>query len=313
MKRRDDRAAAGVVGAIIMLAVLSMALVYVNGVHVPRQGAALETAGVEETTASLLALAGDLAGAPDGPLSQDVPLRPDLPLPPLLSGIVLSPARATGTLESTPSGSNLTLSVVRDAPSTGVPVGDPTRVDLGGGKMRLYLLGNATSGVPLGMLRATVGGAYLDPAVLRVEGGALLSTREGASSAIAPPALSVERDTMTRVSWRLPLLAGESVVGGGSLAQASLTPGPEAQASSGRVYNLTIKIDTDATSAWRDALDVVGGSSAFVNVTSVGAPDNGTVEATLVAPPGTPSTTRGVELDLWVVRHEVALSERATG
>lgn len=313
MRRTDDRAAAGIVGAIIMLAVLSIALVYVNGVHVPRQGTALEAAGVEDATASMLALASDLAAAPDGPLARDVPLRPDLPLPPLLSGIVLSPARATGTLEATSSGSNLTLSVVRDAPATGVPAGDPTRVDLGGGKMRLYLLGNATSGVPLGMLRATVGGAYLDPAVLRVEGGALLSTREGASSAIAPPALSVESDTMTRVAWRLPLLAGESIVGGGSLAQASLTPGPEAQASSGRVYNLTLEIDTDATSAWRDALSAVGGSAAFVNVTTVGEPDNGTVEATFVAPPGTPATTPGVEVHLWVVRHEVSLADRATG
>lgn len=312
MRRQDDRAAAGIIGAIIMLAVLSIALVYVNGVHVPRQGTALEAAAVEDATESLLALAADLAAAPSGPISQDVPLAPQRPLPPLLSGIVLSPARASGSLESLDAGSNLTVSVVRDAPTGGVPAADPTRVDLGGGKMRLYLLGNATAGVPLGMLRAQVGGAYLDPAVLRIEGGALFATREGSSASIAPPSLSIESDALTRVSWRVPLLAGTSTVGGGSLAQVSLSPGPEASAIVTDVYNVTIRVDTDATTAWRDALSAVGGSAAFVNVTSVGAVDNGTVEATFVAPAGTPATTPGVEVRLWVVRHEVSLAERAT-
>ena len=46
-------------------------------------------------------------------------------------------------------------------PAGGVPANDVTRVDVGGGKMRIYLLGNATRGFSVGAIQARVGGGSL--------------------------------------------------------------------------------------------------------------------------------------------------------
>ena len=311
MRRDDDSGLAAVIGAVVVLAVLGTAVLYINAFHVPRQGAALETQGAEETQAALLALASALSRGAEGAFAHDVPLRTGAGDPPLMAGLVLSPARSEGELALNTTSSRVRVSVVLDAPPGGVPAGDPTRVDLGGGRMRHYLLGNATAGLPLGAIEARVGGAYAERVEYRLEGGALLATREGRSVAIAPPAIEVARvGGTTSVDWRIPLLGGApSSESGGAVGQLLVRPGPEASIDA-RAYDMSILVETADLAAWTVGLQRVVGGSGYVNATQIGAPDNGTVQALLVAPPGTPVTSKMVVAELVAVRFETSVAQR---
>ena len=295
----DDQAVAAVIGAIIVLAVLGIGIVYVNAYHVPRQGAALEVSAAENGEVSLVELAGELALGPRGPFAHDIPLRADRPTPPLMSGIVLTPARGEGHVALVGDGATIGVSVVVPAPATGVPAGDPSREAVGWSKMRVHLLGTATGGQPLGAIRVVTGGAHFDASETLLEGGAVLSDTKQGSAVVAPPAMSVDGDL---VGWRLPLLAGSaSELSGAAAAQVALSPGPEAQLGGGsKVEELRIRIATAHAAAWKAALeDVIGSRGVVTSTTS--APDEGTVEATLT----------NVELRLFVVRYQVSLAERA--
>lgn len=311
--RRDDVAGASIIGAIIVLAIIATSIVYVNTVHVPRQGVAMEVAASQKAAAALVGIAGKLG---DGAyVLADVPLRGERATPPLLSGVILSPARMDGTLGFLPNSSNLTVSVVIDAPAGGVPANDPVRQDLGGGKMRLYLVGNSTGALPMGALRAYVGGAYTSQAQDWVEGGAVVARRSNMSTALAAPALSITRDSTTIARWHLPLLAGTpSEVSGSQVGQVSLTPGPTATIGGGATaYNASIVINTTMVTGWTAAMQDVVGPNGFVNTTRVGADDNGTVDVVILAPAGTAPTTKAVEFVLKLTRFEVALAERHGG
>ncbi|HVM45413.1 MAG TPA: hypothetical protein VM582_05705 [Candidatus Thermoplasmatota archaeon] len=296
--RDDEQAIAAVVGAIIILAVLGIALVYVNAFHVPRQGAAMEVMASERAEGALASLAGALGRPAQGPLVQDVPLRVDRATPPLLSGIVLSPARAEGSLALLPASSTIRVSVVVPAPAEGVPAGDATRESVAGGLMRVHLVGTSAAGQPMGALRATTGGTYVSPSGRVLEGGAVLADTLAASATVAPPALTVNGDA---VAWRLPLLAGApGEVSGGSLAQVVLTPGPEAELGGGSAVNeLRVRVETTHLAAWKAAFESTVGTRGSVTATSTG-PDDGIVEARL----------DNVQLRLFVVRYQVSLADR---
>ena len=311
IRRLGDSGVTAVIGAIVVLALAGTAVLYINAFYVPRQGAAIETESVESTQASLLALASALSRGADAPLTHDVPLRSGAGDPPLLSGVVLSPARAEGALALNLTAPRISVSVVLDAPATGVPSGDPTRVDLGAGRMRHYLLGNATAGLAVGSLETAVGGAYASRAEYRLEAGALLSTREGRSLAIAPPALDVERvGHGTAVSWRIPLLGGApGRAEGAGIAQVLLRPGPEAVVGGAYAYNMTIRVETAHLAAWTAALQESVGNLGFVNATQSGPADSGTVEALLVAPPGSPLDAKLVEAQLFAIRYETDVAQ----
>lgn len=315
----DERAVSSVVGAIVVLAVLGSALVYVNAYHVPQKGAALEVLAREEAETALQSLALDLSSPVDGPFATDLPLRGPAPEPPLLSGIVLTPVRASGRLAFEPEGTTLRLSHVTAAPAADVPAGDPVREALPGGLMLVHDIGSATGGRALGALTLAAGAAYLESATYSLEGGAVLVRRDDGSALVAPPALQVGRGgtatvPTTTFSWRVPLLAGAAAeVGGGDLAQVSLAPGPEAAAGGGQlVHEIRIVVETDALTAWRSALEELVGSHGTVSATQTG-PDAGTVTATLLPPSGTPAGTPRVELRLHAVRYEVGLAERGAG
>ena len=311
----SDSAASSVVGAILVLAVLGTSLVYVNAFHVPRQGVAVELAAREEAEAALQALATDVATGGAAAVLGDLPLRARPPDPPLLAGIVLTPARATGRLAFEPAHANLSISHVTLAPPGGVPAGDPMREALPGGLMRVWSLGNATAGVPVGALRLEAPSAYLETATYSFEGGALVARRAGASTLVAPPALHVTAaEGVTRVSWRVPLLQGPAAeVAGGERAQVGLVPGPESASGGGsRVHNVTIRVETDALAAWKTALEEIVGSRGSVSAVATG-PDRGVVTAVALPPAGTPAGARAVELDLRAVRLQVGLSERGAG
>lgn len=316
---RSDEAVSTVVGALVVLAVLGVSLVYVNAFHVPEQGAAMEVAARDDAEAELRGLAADLSSPASGPLLADVPLRGEPADPPLLGGIVLSPVRAAGRLAFEPAQANLTLSHVTVAPAEGVPAGDPMRAALPGGLVRVWSLGNATQGVSLGALRLDAGAAYLEPATYSLEGGAVVVKRAGGSALAAPPSLRVSAGgtpgfPTTVVSWRVPLLAGAPAeVSGGERAQVGLSPGPAASSGGGQlVQNVTILVQTDALAAWRAALeDLVGGRGTVTSVAT--GPDRGTVTATILPPPGTPVGRAAVELDLHAVRYAVQVAERGGG
>lgn len=314
---RRDAGASTVVGAIIVLAVLSLALVYVNAYHVPRQGAALELEGREQAESALVALAGRLSAEPGASLLEPLPLRPPAARPQLLSGIVISPARAEGQLQVVPAATTIRVSHVVAAPPGGVPPGDPMRVDAGGGLMRVYLLGNATEGAPLGALDLRSGGTYLEPASYRLEGGLVLVSRATTSALVSGPALDVARGRIggletTTLAWRVPLLAGDAdAVSGTSVAQVQLTPGPESAAGGGQlVRNVTIEVGTTALSAWTAALQDAVGLYGTVAWVATGPSETGTVTATLLPPAGTPAGTSAVALDLRAVRYAVSFGER---
>lgn len=298
MRREDDTAVAAVIGAIIVLAVLGIGLVYVNAFHVPRQGVSLELDASERAEDSLTALAATLAGAPHGPLVHEVPLRIDRATPPLMAGVVMTPARAEGTLSLDAAPSRLALSVVVPAPPGGVPANDPTRESVPGGLMRVHLLGTPSAPQPLGALRVATGGSYVGASERLLEGGAVLADTKDGSASIAPPALTSEGGVLT---WRLPLLAGSaSAVTGASTAQLALTPGPEAALGGGSdVREVRIRLDTPRLAAWQAALEDAIGSAGSVSATASGE-DSGIVEAVLT----------DVELRLFVVRYQVSLAER---
>lgn len=315
--RRGDAAVSSIVGAIVVLGILGTALLYVNAVYVPRQGAAMEVATNERAEASLLSLATSLSASASAPLVHDVPLRGERATPPLLAGVVLSPARAEGSL-SLDSGPSMRIWVLVDTPVGGVPANDPMR-EAQGDLMRVYLLGNATRGQAVGALVASTGGAYLDASRERLEAGALISDGASGSALVAPPSLVVARGgtpgaATTTVSWVLPLLGGSSTeVSGGDAAQVALTPGPTSALGGGtRVHNLTIEVNTTTLAAWQRAFTGVVGSNGYVNVTSSGPVDNGTVQLDIAPPPGTAAGVRAVELRMWAVRHEVSLADRST-
>lgn len=307
--RRDDVAGATIIGAIIVLAILATSIVYVNTIHVPRQGVTMEVTASQKAASAMVGIAGSL-GDPQYLLA-DVPLRGERATPPLLSGVILSPARMDGTLAFVPDSSTLAVSVVIDAPAAGVPAGDPVRVDEGSGKMRLYLVGSSTAGVSMGAVRATVGGAYTSPAVDEVEGGAVLARRGSTSAALAAPALSVTQGATTSARWQLPLLAGAtSEVSGSPTGQVAFTPGPTSTVGGGATaYSARIRIETDAVAGWAAAMRDVVGTYGTVTATA-DANDVGSVVVEILPPTGTPATDTAVELVLSITRYEVALSER---
>lgn len=315
--RREDAAISTVLGAIILLGILGVALVVVNAYYVPRQGAGLEAGLAERAESAMVRMAVGVDSVSTSTLVVDAPLRAERATPPLLSGVVLTPARTQGSLALATTGPNVTLSVLVDAPAGGVPPGDPIRADGGAGKMRVYLLGNATAGHPVGHLDLVTGGAYTDASRLRLAAGALVARGNGTSSIVTPPAMSVHRTTgpgaTTQLDWTLPLLAGpDALVTGGSSGQVALTPGPSSQVGGGSlVHNVTLRIETSEVAAWRAALTSVAGSAGYVNHTLAGAADNGTVTLDVAPPAGTPATTRAVAISLVTVRYEVSLSERS--
>lgn len=299
---RDEEGIAAVVGAIVLLAVLGIAVLYVNAFHVPRQGESLEVAAAERTDAALLTLASRLAAPAEGPISQEFQLRAEPAAPPLMAGVVLTPARHEGSLALDASSSNVTISILVPAPAGGVPGGDPTRV-AEAGKMRVYLLGNATAGQPMGALRVTTGGAYLAATERVLEGGALITDTAAGSANIAPPSLTVASNSgRASVTWRLPLLAGAAAeVASGASGSLTLVPGPEAALGGGQnVDELRIRVDTPRFGAWNTSMRALVGTFGAVT-TSGGAADAGSVTATIP----------NAKLDLFLVRYEVSLAERA--
>lgn len=318
MSRRlapDSEAASAVVGAILVLAILGLAIVYVNASYVPRQGERLEAQAADEAEAALRGLASDLSGAP-APLRRDLALRPERATPPLLAGIILSPVRAEGGFSFDPTRTNVTVSLDTDAPAGGVPAGDPTREALPDGRMRVYLLGNATRGAPVGALGITTGGGYLAPAEMRVEAGAVVARRDSGSTLASPPALHVTAaasggQPVTRVAWRIPVLAGaQAELGGAASVDASLLPGPASSAGgSAGAWRATITVETDSLAAWRAALEQAVGAHGTVAATATG-PDRGIVSATVLPPSGTPTGTKAVEVSLSLVRYEATFSAR---
>lgn len=310
---RGDEAVSAVIGAIVLLGIVGMALLYTNAYRVPEQGRSLEVALRESAETGLSGLTSRLDGVSTATQTADLPLK-IARASPLLAGIVLSPARADGRSALEPSGTNLSLSIVTDAAAGGVPANDPMRVDLGNGKVLVYVLGNATSGVALGRLNHTVGGAYLAPDTLAMEGGALLSLRSGGASVLLEsPSLSVLRQgNATRVAWRIPLLAGSptQVVGGAS-ARWAFAPGPVAESGGGDLaYGTTLTIRTDALAAWSAGLTSLVGAQGNVT-TALRAGDAGTVTAIVLPPAGTPAATKAVQIAYGSVRYDASVATRS--
>jgi hypothetical protein len=308
---RDEEGVSTIIGAIIVLAIMGTALVYVNAFQVPRQGAALEVDAAERAEAALLSLASALQTSSDAPSVHKIPLQADRGTPPLLAGVILTPVRPGGSAGLNASSPQITMSVILDTPAGGVPSGDPIREATTDGRMRLFLLGNSTNGFGVGSLVAHTGGAYTERAEYAIEAGMLISTSGNVSAPLAAPAISIQRGAVTSLAWRIPILAGaDEEIAGISLAQIGLRPGPESALGGGRVYSAVIRVETTNVAAWRLALEEVLGTTGIITTTLVGEPDNGTVEALVLAPTGTPATTAAIELHLWAIRNDLSIEQR---
>lgn len=311
---RDSDAAAAIVGSLIVLAILGLAIVYVNTAYVPRQGERLEAQASAEAELALRALASGMAGEP-APLRQELPLRPERAAPPLLAGIILSPLRADGTFTFDPALTNVTVSLVTDAPAGGVSPGDGSRVAMPNGTMRVYLLGNATRGAPVGSAGLALARGYLAESEMRLEAGAVVARHGAGSTLVSPPTLHVARvdsaQPLTRITWRIPILAGaETELGGSGGIDASLVPGPVASAGGlAGARSVSIAIESHSLAAWREALEKAVGPQGSVTTNATG-PDRGTVTATIASPAGTPAGMNGVEVALSLVRYDATFSAR---
>jgi hypothetical protein len=312
VRHQDEAAASTVVGAIIVLAILGSSLVYVNAFYVPRQGATMEIDARADALAALNALAADTTSA-RAPFERAIPLAAPAGAPPLLSGLVLSPARAPGSLQLNATRTTLTISHVTDAPPGGVPAGDPMRA-AEAGKMRVYDLGNATAGQPLGVLAASLGGTYLEPAAYRLEAGAILAQRANASSLVAAPPwilATSPNGTRTTLAATVPILVGSPVDDRGTGAVTlHVSPAPPVRVGAGQaVYNVTFQIHTDALAAWTAALGAaLAGHGTITATPDPGIPDAGTVTMVILPPAGTPAGTRAVTLDVTLARETVDLA-----
>lgn len=312
-----DEGVSTVIGAVVVLAILGGAILYVNAFYVPHQGAAMETNARADARQALLDLQGQLT-ANRAPFTAQVPLAPKPGEPPLMAGVILSPARTPGALNFTTQGTTLVVSHLTDAPAGGVPANDPTRV-AESGRMRVYDVGSAAGGVAMGSLGASVGGTYLAPVSYRLEGGGILAVRAGASSLVAAPSWRVASSangSTNVLGGTLPILAGplaeERGLGSGALA---LAPGAAIRAGAGQaVYNVTLVVHTDALAAWTAAMQAaLGGRGTLAVVPDAGATDAGTITVIVLPPAGTPANVRGVTLDLTLVRASVAFSGATTG
>jgi hypothetical protein len=86
----------------------------------------------------------------------------------------------------------------------------------------------------------------------------------------------------------------------GGIVNAALVPGPEAALGGGQdVDEVRIRVDTTRMAAWQSTLAALVGTRG--TVTAVGADDIGTVTVTIPQ----------AKLDLFLVRYEVSLAERA--
>lgn len=315
---RDDRALSTIVGAVIVLAVIGLAIMMVNTMHVPRQGASLEMAAREDAAQSLVGLSARLSTPAAGDLAWDVPLRAPPAPPALLAGVILSPARAEGTLAFNASATRITISHVVDAPPGGVPANDSMRTAEPGNRMRVHLLGNATAGQPVGALSARVGGAYAPQITFTLSGGLVL--RQEPPHAPAPLealGLRVARvDTPTgplaHVAWHVPLLAGTGgETSGAAAAVVALDAGPTTRiAGETRAHELTIRIATTAVDAWRMALTDAAAGLGTVTVTAGPTPSEGVVTLTVASPAG--ASGAAVRADLQATMYALTMGARVS-
>ncbi len=76
-----------------------------------------------------------------------------------------------------------------------------------------------------------------------------------------------------------------------------------------RVYNVTLRIETDALAAWTAILQDAVGSRGTTSVVVTGN-DTGILTALILPPSGTLPGVKAVEMDLSAVRYVVALTAR---
>lgn len=237
---RDDRALSVVAGAVILLAILSVTLLYINAYRVPLEGEARDKAFVDEGTRAMEALQVQLRpGSDDRPVPL---LRAQLPLtqaraePGLLAGILLTPASAAATV---------TLDVAGPVVEVYAVTADNETV---------HHLGAPGAGVPLGNLTLAIDPAYGPRQVRLLEGGALLAgDAAGDWAPLSGPGLVLAPD---RAVLRFLKLTGETTsVTGGPTATLSLEhQGTTGGAGDAIARRLVVILDTPHGAPWRTFL-----------------------------------------------------------
>lgn len=311
LRKRDD-AASGMIGAIILLAILTTALMYTNAVYVPAQAEALAIEGRQDIEAGLADLAAR-AAAGDTTLG-DLPLTSPSATPRLLRGIVLDPPslRAEALLRED---TTLRVSALIAQPTGGVPTADAIRV-AEDGRMRLYLVGNATEALPLAAISVEVTGGPGARPRYDLVGGAVILDHGASSEMLTAPALdatatTANSDARTRWSWTLPVIDidEDAASAAGDTARARLQAAAHARTSGSDAVALTIEMTTPALDAWESHWRSVVGDRGTVVATPTSA-DTGSLVVTILAPPSAGAGAAVVDYDLWLQRFDASLASR---
>lgn len=275
MRRRPlsaDAGASTVLGALLVLLVLSGALVYTNAYRTPEKGAGLERAQARLLGAEMDRLAAATTSAAAGTtVTVPVSAAPPASTPSLLRGIVLDPAPPGATLAFDPTGPTLRV----------------THVTPGG--RTVHDVGNATGGLPLGRVTATTAGHYIAPLAFTVEAGAGVHSSRGGHVLAHPPdwswreesgvrALALTVPHLTGAAWSVTDSENHAVALVPIAARASGGPLPAATA-------VTIEVArTPAAAAWGAYLN-----ETFAPATAtVRTGPAGSATITLAAPAGAP-------------------------
>ncbi|HWG89496.1 MAG TPA: hypothetical protein VNZ52_01480 [Candidatus Thermoplasmatota archaeon] len=248
--RRDEGGVSPIIGAIIVLAILTITLVYFNAYRVPLEGEGLDRTFVEEGARAMQSLQSELrVGADQTPLplvQANLPITPPRPEAGLMAGFVVTPATGGATARFNATGPKIT--VFHETAGGGIVY------DLGGPGTGP----GAEAGIPLGNLSLDAQPAYLRRVVHVLEGGALFRGDVRSQGTYWAPVLSTGLEmTSTKAALRIVRLTGDDTeVAGPRSARVTLeheasTASPPPELAARRV---TIVVETARPGAWKSLL-----------------------------------------------------------
>lgn len=256
---RDETAGAETVGALILFGIFVGMIAFLNVTAVPQSGLAAEEEHFLGTISDLNALqssteAAALPGGVGTTVSQAILLGPrQAPGSDFFSFFMATPAKASGEL-------------VHNARYGSVTVHHDEAV-----AGRVYDVGNATGGLPMGQLLFDPHPVFRNAGVVSLENGGLVTTDGGSQTLrYAPPITVGTSGGTTYVTIKTRILNGtpESIGGGGpariSLStEATTLSTPPAE----NAMSVTMRIETRYGTAWGSYLNATARSGGLSDAT----------------------------------------------
>lgn len=251
LDRRDgwgDAAASETIAAIILFGLFVTTITVLNVTAVPKAGLAQEEELHQRVLDAMNAIQADAeaAGAPSGTgttVARSIPLSPSRRVgEDFMSYFTAEPARAAGQIVFQADYANVHLSHYVDGSVT-----------------RIMDAGSLTSRLPLGRVTFDPHPVFRHEGVVRLEGGAVITTDSDAETIrFAPPFSVSQNDGVTTVTAKIRLLTGTDVSASGLTSAraslltltATLTVPPAANAE-----RVILVVETEHGRAWAEHLD----------------------------------------------------------